>query len=68
MAGGSCENSVSRHVEKGTKTLLHGDDHFSSGSCASLDWLEKQLSEEYKIKTHRVCGREGCAKEGKILN
>ena len=55
-------------MEKGIKTLVHGDDYFSSCSRASLDWLEKQLSDEYEIKTQRVCGREGCAKEGKILN
>ena len=56
------------YVEKGIKTLVHGEDYFSSGSLASLDWLETQLSEEYEIKTERVCGREGCSKEGKILN
>jgi hypothetical protein len=55
-------------VEKGIKTLVHGDDYFSSGSRADLDWLEKQIPDEYEIKTQRVCGREGCAKEGKILN
>ena len=55
-------------MEKGIKTLVHGDDYFSSGSRASLDWLEKQLSEEYDIETQRVCGREGCSKEGKTLN
>ena len=48
----------------GIKTLVHGDDYLSSGSRASLDWLEKQLSEEYEIKTQRVCGIEGCAKDG----
>ena len=48
--------------------LVHSDDYFSSGSRASADWLERQLSEEYEIKTQRVCGREGCAKEGGILN
>ena len=25
-------------------------------------------TEEYKTKTQRVCGREGCAKEGKVIN
>ena len=60
--------SVFLHVEKGIKTLIHGDDYFSSGSRASLDWLEKQLSDEYVVKTQRLCGREGCAKEGKVLN
>ena len=60
--------SVFHNVETGIKTLVHGDDDFSSGSHAIFDCLEKQLSDEYEIKTQRVCGREVCTKEGKILN
>ena len=54
--------------EKGIKTLAHCDDYLSSGSRASLDWFEKELCEEYENKTQRVYGREGCAKEGELLN
>ena len=60
--------SVFHHVERGIKTLVHGDDYFSAGPKASLDWMEQQLSEAYEIKTQRVCGRNGCSKEGKVLN
>ena len=58
---------VFHHAEKGIKTLVHGDDYFSAGPKASLDWMGQQLAEKYEIKTQRVCGREGCSKDGKVL-
>ena len=42
------------HKEKDIWTLVHGDDYCSSGSVASLNWLDKILSERYEIKTQRV--------------
>ena len=46
--------SVFRHEAKDLWTLVHGDDYFSCGSPAALDWLEKTLADKYQIKTTRV--------------
>lgn len=34
--------SVFRHAELDTCMLVHGDDYFSSGQTAQLDWLERE--------------------------
>ena len=48
--------------------LPHGDDYVSSGSKASLDWLQGKLKEAYDIKTQIVGPGEGAVREGKVLN
>lgn len=47
--------------------LVHGDDYMSAGSSSELDWLEKQLSKRYNIKTQRLRDSDG-QREVKILN
>ena len=60
--------SVFHHVEKGFKTLVHGDDYCSAGPRASLDWLQAELQKAYEIKTQRVSNGSGCTLEGEVLN
>ena len=49
-------------------TLVHGDDYFSSGLQANLDWLEGELAASYEIQTQKIGAGEGCVQEGKVLN
>ena len=56
------------HNEKDIWTLVHGDDYFSSGPSASLEWLEATLTKRYEIKTKRVGHGPKCTKAGQILN
>ena len=60
--------SVFHHPERGIKTLVHGDDYFSGGKRADLDWLQSELEKAYELKTQRVSNRTGCNLEGKVLN
>jgi len=60
--------SVFHHKGQGIKTLVHGDDYVSSGSPASMAWLEKELGKAYEIKTQRLGLGSGLCSEGKVLN
>ena len=60
--------SVFHHVERDIMTLVHGDDYFSSGLQANLDWLEGELAASYEIQTQKIGAGEGCVQEGKVLN
>ena len=60
--------AVFYHPVWGIKTLVHGDDYFSAGSGKALDWLEKQLSAKYQIKTSRVRNAMGDESEARVLN
>ena len=56
------------HPERDIKTLVHGDDYVSSGTPESMDWLEKELTKAYEIKTQKVGKCDGYKGEGKVLN
>ena len=56
------------HPDKQTKTLVHGDDYVSSGTTDSMEWLEKELTKAYEIKTQKVGMSVGYKTEGKVLN
>ena len=60
--------SLFHHPERDIRTLVHGDDYFSSGKHEDLQWLKNVLEKEYEIKTQVVGMREGSQLEGKILN
>ena len=60
--------SVFHHEKMGIKTLVHGDDYVSSGSSASMAWMEKELSKAYEIKTQRLGLGPDLQQEGKVLN
>ena len=46
------------HAEKDIMTLVHGDDYFSCGSDASLDWRDAELRKLYEIKSQRIACRD----------
>ena len=46
------------HADKDIMTLVHGDDYFSCGSDASLDWLDAELRKLYEIKSQRIACRD----------
>ena len=48
------------------KTL--GDDHVSSGTTDAMEWLDKELSKAYEIKTQKVGLSDVYKNEGKFLN
>ena len=54
--------------EKQIKTLVHGDDYVSAGTTGSMDWLDKELTKAYEIKTQKLGMGIGYKKEGKVLN
>ena len=60
--------SVFHHVERDFMTLVHGDDYFSSGLQANLDWLKGELVASYEIQTQKIGAGKGCVQEGKVLN
>ena len=60
--------SVFHHSARGIKTLVHGDDYFSSGHREHLDWLQCELEKQYDLKTQRVGVGNDRSKEGKVLN
>ena len=37
------------HASRDVLTSVHSDDFTSSGSCESLDWLERTVAEQYDI-------------------
>ena len=56
------------HASRDIRTLVHGDNYFSSGCDDDLEWLRDQLSSQFDIKTTIIgpgCNQE---KEMKILN
>ena len=57
--------SVFYHRERDICTLVHGDDYFSAGKKADLDWLQMILEKRYELKSQRIGGvkaRSGKAK------
>ena len=60
--------SVFAHRVRGIKLLVHGDDYFSSGRAADLDWLQQELEKKYELKTQRVGRGKHKLREGKVLN
>lgn len=65
--------SVFHHPKRQIWTLVHGDDYCSSGSAASLDWLQGVLEKRYEIKTQRFGDHadlkgEKKLKGGQVLN
>ena len=56
------------HKGRDICTLVHGDDCFSAGTSTSLDRLQVILEKKYELKTQRIGGSDGAAREGKILN
>ena len=55
-------------MEKGTQTLVHGDDYFSAGSREDLNWHQSVLEKKYELEAQRIGGSSGTAREGEILN
>ena len=56
------------HPQRNIKTLVHGDDFFSSGTLTDLAWMRKELEGKFDI-TSAIIGKEPeLAKEVKILN
>ena len=60
--------SIFTHRQRGVRLLVHGDDYFSSGHGADLDWLECQLKNIYEIHTQRIGAGKAGECDLKILN
>ena len=56
------------HPSRDIKTLVHGDDYFSEGSDASMDWLEAELANACEFQTQRLGAGKQQKTEGKVLN
>ena len=56
------------HEKLGIKVLVHGDDFVNAGSREALDWFQKILEDRFEMKHFRMGLREGCIREGRILN
>ena len=46
--------SVFWHPAREICTIVHGDDHVSSGYDQDFLWLEEELSKAYEIKTQKL--------------
>ena len=60
--------SVFWHPEKKIRTLVHGDDYFSSGHESSMTWLETELVKAYEIQTQKLGMGKDYQQEGTVLN
>ena len=56
------------HLTREIKTLVHGNDYVSSETVDNMEWLEKELTKAYEIKTQKVGMSVGYKTEGKVLN
>ena len=55
------------HLERGIRTLVHGDDFLASGDCEELKWMEAQLGKVYEIKSGIISNHESHEKSMTVL-
>ncbi len=67
FARGKTNPCVLFHAERDIRTLVHGDDFFSSAAPEELKWLDECLQQRFETKTSRI-GEDEEEKEMKILN
>ncbi len=65
---GKANPCVFYHNKRNLQTLIHGDDFFSSGPRAELQWLDDKLNESFELKTHRISLEPGEERDMKMLN
>ncbi len=66
---GDASACVFRHVERRLSTAVHGDDFFTEGPKASLDWFKQEMDKRYELKeAYRLGPGPLDDKEGRILN
>ena len=56
------------HPTRRIKTLVHGDDFFSSGSPKDLMWMKQKLEERYEIKSKIIGEDPALGKELRMLH
>ena len=56
------------HKDKKVTVMVHGDDFVAIGNDEDLMETQRTLSEKYKIKTEKLGGQKGDAKEIRVLN
>ena len=48
---GKATPCIFHHVERGIRTMVHGDDYVSTGMPKDLKWMKTQLETKYQVKT-----------------
>ena len=65
---GKANPCVFYHKKRNLRTLIHGDDFFSSGPRAELQWLDDKLKDSFELKSNRISLEPGEEREMRMLN
>ena len=65
---GRANPCVFYNKSRNLRTLIHGDDFFSSGPREELQWLDRKLKDNFELKTNRISMEPGEEREMKMLN
>ena len=65
---GKATPCVFYHPERQIRTMVHGDDHVSTGMARELRWMKQQLEAKYKVKTEVLGQEKDQLKQVKVLN